>query len=165
MKEAVLEFGANLGNRESSIKNAIEAIKKLEETKVIAVSKFYETEPCGVPDKQNNYINCCAKIETSLEPYTLLGACLGIEASMGRVRTFKNASRIIDIDLLLYDTLKVCSKDLILPHPRMLERIFVLVPLLELYPSGEALGIKFDEHLKELSNNKYIKIYKDLQFL
>lgn len=150
MKEAVLEFGANLGNRESNIKSAIEAVKKLPETKVIAVSKFYETEPFGVPNKQNNYINCCAKIETNLEPHTLLGACLGIEASMGRVRTFKNASRVIDIDLILYGTLKVYSKDLILPHPRMLERTFVLVPLLELYPIGEALGIKFGNNLKDL---------------
>lgn len=150
MTEAVLEFGANLGNRRANIENAINAIKKLPETEVISVSKFYETEPFGVPDKQDNYINCCAKIRTNLEAKTLLGACLGIEASMGRIRTFKNASRVIDIDLILYGDLKMESKDLTVPHPRMLERAFVLTPLLDLYPTGEALGVNFKSNLDDL---------------
>lgn len=155
LTEAVLEFGTNLGDRKTNIKNAINAVKKLPETEVISISKFYETEPFGVPDEQNNYINCCAKIKTNLEAQTLLGACLGIEASMGRIRPFKNASRIIDIDLILYGNLKVESRDLILPHPRMLERAFVLAPLLDLYPSGEVMGISFKRNL-----NKLLKINK-----
>ena len=148
--EAVLEFGTNLGDRENNIKSAIDAVRKLPETEVISISKFYETEPFGVPDEQENYINCCAKIKTNLEAQTLLGACLGIEAAMGRIRTFKNAARIIDIDLILYGNLNIETKDLIVPHPRMLERLFVLVPLLDLYPSGNALGIKFKKNLDDL---------------
>lgn len=148
--EAVLEFGTNLGDRENNIKSAIDAVRKLPETEVISISKFYETEPFGVPDKQENYINCCAKIKTNLEAQTLLGACLGIEAAMGRIRTFKNAARIIDIDLILYGNLNIETKDLIVPHQRMLERLFVLVPLLDLYPNGNALGIKFKKNLDDL---------------
>ena len=69
---------------------------------------------------------------------------------MGRIRTFKNASRVIDIDLILYGDLKMESKDLTVPHPRMLERAFVLTPLLDLYPTGEALGINFKSNLDDL---------------
>lgn len=152
MTEAVLAFGTNLNNKLLNIKTALEAVKKLPRTKIISVSKFYETDPFDVPDKQDKYINCCAKIKTDLEPNTLLGACLGIEASMGRIRPFKNASRIIDIDLILYGNSKILSKDLVLPHPEMLKRTFVLIPLLDLYPSGDALGIEFKKSLELLSD-------------
>ena len=87
---------------------------------------------------------------TELEPQPLLGACLGIEAAMGKVRTFKNAARIIDIDLLLYGDVSMQTKDLILPHPRMLERAFVLVPLSDLYPRHCALGMDFSQALNNL---------------
>ena len=71
---------------------------------------------------------------------------------MGRIRPFKNASRIIDIDLILYGNSKILSKDLVLPHPEMLKRTFVLIPLLDLYPSGDALGIEFKKSLELLSD-------------
>ena len=152
MTEAVLAFGTNLNNKLLNIKTALEAVKKLPRTEIISVSKFYETDPFDVPDKQDKYINCCAKIKTDLEPNTLLGTCLGIEASMGRIRPFKNASRIIDIDLILYGNSKILSKDLVLPHPEMLKRTFILIPLLDLYPSGDALGIEFKKSLELLSD-------------
>lgn len=153
MKEAVIEFGSNLGNRIENINKAIKSIDSLLGTHVIGISKFYETEPVGVPDKQGNYINCCAKITTALSPHALLGACLGIEASMGRIREFKNQSRIIDIDLLLYEDFSYLSDELTVPHPRMLERAFVMIPLADLYKGKNALGIDFSQYLNNVDTN------------
>ena len=133
MSLAAISLGSNLGDRHKNIDNAIKALGSLYKTKVLAVSEKLETEPVGAPDKQNFYINCCLKIETELEPVTLLGACLGIESALGRVRSFKNAARVIDIDLLLYDDVVIDTKDLVLPHPRMYERDFVMIPLKKIW--------------------------------
>ena len=133
MSLAVVSLGSNLGDRYKNIDNAIKALNSLHKTKVLSVSEKLETEPVGAPDKQGLYINCCVKLETELEPVTLLGACLGIESAVGRVRSFKNAARIIDIDLLLYDDVVLNTKDLILPHPRMYERDFVMMPLKKIW--------------------------------
>lgn len=161
MKEAVIELGSNLGDRQRNIDAAVQALGKLPETRVIAVSEYYETAPHDVPDKQNDYINCCVKLETALLPETLLGVCLGLEAAMGRVRQYKNQARIIDVDLLLYEGENRDTKDLQLPHPRMLERAFVLVPLLDLYPSGNALGLDFSGALRAIrSHTAHINSYQ-----
>lgn len=149
MPEAVIELGSNLGNREENLKRAIDSIDLLPGTCVKKVSRYYETEPFGVPDKQDNYINCCVQISTELLPETLLGCCLGIEAAMGRVRTYKNAARIIDVDLLLYENANRLTTDLTLPHARIKERAFVMVPLKDIYPNMIALGVDFS---KEFSN-------------
>lgn len=132
MHEVFVSLGSNLGNRFENIKKALNSLNNLCQTKLVTTSKMHETEPVGVPDKQNLYINCCAKLETNLSPQAFLGACLGIESALGRVRTFKNASRIIDIDLLIYDDLIINTRELVIPHPRMYERDFVLVPLSEI---------------------------------
>lgn len=150
MTEAVIALGANIGNREDALRKAIRSIGRLPGTTVRMVSGYYETEPFEVPEPQDDYLNCCMKIMTELEPQTLLGACLGIEAAMGKVRTHKNAARIIDVDLLLYGDARIQTKDLILPHPRMLERAFVLVPLSDLYPDGSALGVEFASALEQM---------------
>ena len=164
LKEAVIELGANLGDRQRNIDAAVQALGKLPETRVIAVSKYYETAPHDVPDKKNDYINCCVKLETALLPETLLGACLGIEAAMGRVRQYKNQARIIDVDLLLYEGENRDTKDLQLPHPRMLERAFVLVPLLDLYPDGNALGLDFSGALRAIcSGVAHMNSYQEEQ--
>lgn len=159
MTEAVIELGSNLYSRKKNVESAIEAISKLPYTNIVKVSNFYETEPFGVPDKQDNYINCCVKIETDLLPETLLGCCLGIECAMGRVRTFKNAARIIDVDLLLYGDKKIDTVDLKLPHPRILERAFVLVPLSDLYLDKKTPVFDFSKQLNELDLTG-IKEYK-----
>ena len=151
--QAVIELGSNVGDRVENIRKAILSIEKLPKTKVLDVSKYYETKPFMVPDKQDDYINCCVKISTELLPHTLLGACLGIEAAMGRLRPFKNASRIIDADILLYENEKINTEDLILPHPQLLKRAFVLVPLRDLYPDMNALGIDFSGSLKDLEDD------------
>lgn len=145
LAEAVVELGSNLLDKRLNLDIAIEAMSKLPKTKIIKISSYYETEPFGVPDKQENYINCCVKIETGLEPHTLLGSLLGIEAAMGRVRTFKNAARIIDIDLLLYEDYHIKTDDLTLPHPEILKRPFVLVPLSDIYETKITPAFDFSD--------------------
>lgn len=132
MHDVFLSLGSNLGDRHENIKKALNALDGLCDTKLINTSNMYETEPFGVPNKQNLYINCCAHIKTKLSPHALLGACLGIESALGRKRTFKNEARIIDIDVLTYDNITTNTEELILPHPRMHERSFVLSPLSEI---------------------------------
>ena len=100
-------------------------------------------EHCRFLDEQNKYLNMCAIVMTELSPRALLGACLGIEAAMMRERTVKNASRLIDIDLLLYEDEECYSDELTLPHPEIKNRAFVMVPLAEIFPDKKALGYDF----------------------
>ena len=104
MKKAVIALGTNLGHRWENLSKAIRALELLPgSTTVVASSHIYETEPFETPDEQNNYLNMCIIVMTELSPHALLGACLGIEAAMGRKRKIKNGARVIDIDLLLID--------------------------------------------------------------
>ena len=128
---AFLGIGTNIGDRLQNLIDAVESLKLLPLTKVVEVSNVYETEPVGFAD-QNDFLNITVCVSTELTAHNLLGAALGIEAGMGRVRTIKNGPRIIDIDLLMYGNEEYDTKTLILPHPRMLERNFVLKPLLDL---------------------------------
>ncbi len=158
--KAVVSLGANLGNREETLKEALDCLNALCKTSVLAVSSFYETEPVEVQDVQPEYINCAAVLETELSPKALLGACLGIEAAKGRVRLGFKTARTLDIDLLLYEGYSFDEEELTVPHPRMLERAFVLVPLSELFPEGEALGVEFSQALEKLSDQRVVKYKK-----
>lgn len=126
-------IGTNIGDKVNNIENALSAINKLPNTKVTDVSAVYETEPWGYT-QQDNFYNVCAKVETGFSPNGILGACLGIEAAYGRERPFKNAPRVIDIDILLYNDMNIKTEELTIPHPRMCERAFVLVPLKDILP-------------------------------
>lgn len=131
MSIAFIGIGTNMGDRALNIKNATNALKHLPETTVLAVSNIYETEPWGLKE-QPNFLNGVIKVSTSLSPNALLGALLGIEAAMGRVREVKNGPRVLDLDLLIYDNVNLSSAELTLPHPYIMEREFVLKPLTEL---------------------------------
>jgi 2-amino-4-hydroxy-6-hydroxymethyldihydropteridine diphosphokinase len=100
---------------------------------VVASSRIWETEPVGGPD-QPDYLNVVVRIETELEPNDLLAACLRVEGSLGRLRDVRWGPRTIDVDVLLFGEVISDDPTLTLPHPRMLERAFVLLPLLELDP-------------------------------
>lgn len=128
---AYLGIGTNIGNRLQNLIDAVEALSLLPLTKVVEVSNVYETEPVGFAD-QSDFLNIVVSVSTELTAHNLLGAALGIEAGMGRVRYIKNGPRIIDVDLLMYGKEEYNTKTLVLPHPRMLERNFVLKPLLDL---------------------------------
>lgn len=133
--KAVLGLGSNQGDSRTTLRSALDALDALHSTTVTAVSSLYQTSPVGYVD-QPDFYNVVAEVETSLSPHALLGACLGIEAALGRVRTFPNAPRVIDIDLLFMGNIRSSDPELLLPHPRAMERGFVLFPLLELHPDG-----------------------------
>ena len=133
MNKVYLGIGTNIGDRNQYIKDALDAIAHLPGTEVTGVSCLYETEPWGYTE-QDSFYNVCAEVETSLSPNGILGACLGIEAALGRVRTFRYAPRVIDIDVLLYNDIHADTEELTVPHPRIQERAFVLVPLKDVLP-------------------------------
>lgn len=161
MSEAVIALGTNLGNKIENINNAIRAVARLSGVKILKASSVYETEPVDC-ESDNKFYNAAILIETSVSPAVLLGECLGIEAAMGRVRSKKNEPRIIDLDLILYEGFKSESYELTLPHPRALERAFVMAPLLELYPSGRAPGIFFGPHLRDIGMSGVEKTEKEI---
>ena len=133
MRKALIGIGSNIGDRKAHIETAIEALNHIPSVKVLRVSSLYETSPWGYVN-QDNFYNGVIEVETSLSANGLLGVCLGIEAGVGRIRGIKNGPRILDMDLLLYDGTETTTAELTLPHPRMFERDFVLIPLKELYP-------------------------------
>ena len=129
--KAYLGIGTNIGDRMQNLQDALDALNLLPLTYVTDVSNVYETDPVGY-DNQDDFLNIVVEVETELNADNLLGACLGVESGLGRIRIIKNGPRIIDIDLLLYGDEVKNTQTLILPHPRMIERNFVLKPLLDL---------------------------------
>ena len=128
-----LGFGANLGDRYGQIKRALGLIHALPATEITRLSSLYETAPAGYTE-QGSFINGVAELETTLPPDELLKALLSIENSLGRIRTVHWGPRTIDLDILFYNHLILHQHDLIIPHPAITERGFVLYPLYELAP-------------------------------
>ena len=133
---AYIALGSNMGDAAANLHEAIAALELVPGVKVKKVSGFYVTAPWGYAD-QPDFTNACCEVDTTLSPEALLGVCLGIEAGMGRVRTIKNGPRVIDLDLLLYGDEARHTQELILPHPRMWDREFVLRPLLDVSDGGK----------------------------
>ncbi len=131
MSICYLGVGSNLGDREKNIKSAVRGINRLKGTKVIKLSKIIETEPVGGPAKQGKFLNAALKIKTSLPPQTLLKKLKEIEEGLGRTKTARYGPRTIDLDILFYGDKIINRKDLVIPHPRVFERDFVLRPLSE----------------------------------
>jgi 2-amino-4-hydroxy-6-hydroxymethyldihydropteridine diphosphokinase len=127
-----LGLGTNVGERRANLRGALDELNQL--VTITAVSAIYETDPVGYAD-QPRFWNIVAAAQTTLAPVELLERIIGIEKQMGRERTFRNAPRIIDIDILLYGDAVLNEPDLELPHPRMTERAFVLAPLVEIAPN------------------------------
>ncbi len=152
MNTVILGLGTNMGDKMHNLNSAVFALSLLPKTSVIKASSVYKTAPVGFAE-QDDFYNAVVQIETELSPHAVLGACLGIEASMGRIRLQKNGPRIIDIDVLLYESYHSDSFELTLPHPRITERAFVMVPLLDLYPTGRAPGLYFSPSLKEIGQD------------
>ncbi len=126
---AYLALGSNLGDPRFNLQAAIHALWEI--VIVRRVSRVFETEPWGFLD-QPNFLNQVVEIETSLDPLSLLGEVKRIETEMGRQPTFRNGPRLIDIDILFYADWVLEEAGLVIPHPRLHERAFVLVPLAEL---------------------------------
>jgi GTP cyclohydrolase-4 len=131
MATAYLGLGSNLGDRKQNLAQALELLSK--HMVVEQVSSIYETEPVGY-EEQPLFLNAVCRISTELNPKRLLQLAKEIEIKLGRTPSFPNAPRPIDIDILLYDNEVFGSKELTVPHPRLVERAFVLVPLAEIVP-------------------------------
>jgi 2-amino-4-hydroxy-6-hydroxymethyldihydropteridine diphosphokinase len=131
MTRAFLGLGSNVGDRQAHLGHAVSRLARA--TSVTGVSAVYETEPVGLRD-QPRFLNMVVRLETELGPGELLQLARAIEAERGRARTVRNGPRTLDIDLLLYGDQRVRREGLTVPHPRMRDRAFVLVPLLELEP-------------------------------
>ncbi|MBI2846287.1 MAG: 2-amino-4-hydroxy-6-hydroxymethyldihydropteridine diphosphokinase [Chloroflexi bacterium] len=124
-------LGSNLGDRELNLLMAVERLA--DKIQVEKLSSPYETEPVGYKE-QPWFLNACCRAITQLEPFSLLAFAKEIELSMGRKPSFPNASRIIDIDIVFYGDLVMETPQLVIPHPRIDERAFVLIPLIEIAP-------------------------------
>lgn len=147
MPTAFLSLGSNLGDRLANLKRAIEKIEEPSQILVTKVSPVYETEPVG-RENQGWFLNLVLQVETSLEPFALLERLSSIEDQMGRKREKRWDSRNIDLDILLYDTRMMDSERLTIPHPRMHERRFVLVPLAQIAP--KLLHPRLKKNIEEL---------------
>jgi 2-amino-4-hydroxy-6-hydroxymethyldihydropteridine diphosphokinase len=133
VSRAFIALGSNLQQPQQQIQQAFNELASLPKTSLIKHSSLYRTAPVGY-DNQPDFINAAAEIETGLAPLELLHALLALESTHGRERLFPNAPRVLDLDLLLYDDMVMNTAELTLPHPRMHERGFVLLPLAEIAP-------------------------------
>ncbi|WP_150275609.1 2-amino-4-hydroxy-6-hydroxymethyldihydropteridine diphosphokinase [Paenibacillus tepidiphilus] len=137
--EAYIALGANLGNREGALREALHRLEQQEGIQVLRCSRIYETEPVGYLD-QPQFLNMAAALSTTLAPEVLLQVMLEIEAQLGRVRDIRYGPRTVDLDLLWFEGYSSDSQELTLPHPRMRERAFVLVPLQEVVSSKPGIS-------------------------
>jgi 2-amino-4-hydroxy-6-hydroxymethyldihydropteridine diphosphokinase len=157
---AFVALGSNLaGDLDSPASQVIRGFQSIDnilKTKLIKTSSLYQSTAVGYLD-QPDFINAVAQISTQLSPENLLEALLNIEIEAGRQRPFANAPRELDLDLLLYDDVKMQSKILTLPHPRMFERAFVLLPLAEISPNLAATGGENIVKLAQAFKNQGIK--------
>ena len=140
MHTAFIALGSNLEDPEMRVRQAIAVLAELPQSQLVSASSLYRTAPIDAAD-QPDFINAVAQLSTSLAPQSLLAALLAIESRFGRERSFRNAPRTLDLDLLLYDAQCIAEPTLVVPHPRMHQRAFVLVPLLELAPACIIPGI------------------------
>jgi 2-amino-4-hydroxy-6-hydroxymethyldihydropteridine diphosphokinase len=131
MVEAYIALGSNIGDREANIRQAFEFLKQ--KIKIAKVSGLYETKPMYM-ENQGWFLNCAAKVETKMHPKDFLGFLKGVEQKLGRKPVERNGPRIIDLDILFFGNQIVSEGGLQVPHPKMADRAFVLVPLAEIAP-------------------------------
>ena len=157
-RAAYLSLGANLGNREETLREAMRRIGAAESVELTAVSSVYETEPWGKLD-QPRFLNLAVAVETTLSPEALLALAQKIEKELGRVRHERWGARTIDIDILCFEGVERNTPELTLPHPYMTERAFVLVPLAEIAPTLTVKG-KTVEAWRQATEDQGIVLYK-----
>jgi 2-amino-4-hydroxy-6-hydroxymethyldihydropteridine diphosphokinase len=161
MNEAQLALGSNIGDRERYLKDAILSLHEHSSIEVEKISSIYETDPIGYKD-QNAFLNMVLSVGTDLTAIQLLREMQKIEKSLGRKRDIKWGPRTLDLDILLFNHENIETEQLIIPHPRMLERSFVLIPLHEIEPnisipnSKQPLSVIIDQ----LTDKKGVRIWK-----
>lgn len=145
MNTAYLALGSNLGERRDHLAGALTQLQATGVVEITRLSSVYETAPVGIRD-QPDFFNLVTEVRTTLSPEALLERCLQVEANLGRVRRERWGPRTIDLDVLWFNGISLSSSSLTLPHPRMIERAFVLAPLAEIAPhleiDGETVGAR-----------------------
>lgn len=163
MREVVcyIGIGSNLGDGRQNCRDAVTLLGKVPGVRVLSVSSCYRTEPVGIAE-QSWFINAVAEVKTSLSARELLREMLSIEKIMGRKREVKGGPRVIDLDILLYGQEVIADEDLIVPHPEMHKRRFVLEPFNEIasFVIHPAFGVSIRGLLERLSDNKIVKMIR-----
>ncbi|RKD32972.1 2-amino-4-hydroxy-6-hydroxymethyldihydropteridine diphosphokinase [Thermohalobacter berrensis] len=157
MAKAYLGLGSNIGDKKYYIDSALKFLNENENINVTKVSSYYETEPVGYKE-QDCFLNVVAKIETSFSPYDLLEYCNHIEQKLKRKRLIRWGPRTIDIDILLYENFTSDDEKLTIPHPRMTERAFVMIPLYEIAQDLVIEGKSIKEIVENLEGEEINKI-------
>lgn len=160
---AFLSLGSNQGDRFECLMSALRELSISPNVKIDLVSSIYETDPVGYTN-QANFLNMAVKISTSLTANNLLQLCLNIESKMGRVREFRWGPRIIDLDILLYNNENIEMEALQVPHPRLIERAFVLIPLVEIdrnlkLPHSDTPLVKI---LDEIPDKEGVRLWRQI---
>jgi 2-amino-4-hydroxy-6-hydroxymethyldihydropteridine diphosphokinase len=158
--QVYIGIGSNVGNKRENFFEAVARLAKLPDTRVLKESSLYESEPLG--DAKEWYVNGAVEIETRLKPDMLLKKLKNIERSMGRKKVKKRwGARVIDLDIVLYDSAVVKKKTLRIPHPEMSSRKFVLIPLSEIAPQvvHPELGVTISELLIKIKDDKKIHLF------
>jgi len=141
-QRAFVALGSNLGERGAHLRGALEALRATPGVRVLHATDPIETEPVGGPPGQRRFLNAVVELETTLAARALLGELLRIERTAGRVRAQRNGPRTLDLDLLFYGEERIDEPGLIVPHPRLEERVFVLRPLAQLAPDRRLSGCR-----------------------
>ncbi|PYZ95404.1 2-amino-4-hydroxy-6-hydroxymethyldihydropteridine diphosphokinase [Alteribacter lacisalsi] len=159
-RKAWIGIGSNIGDRLSHISSAVDELKKNPEITFEKISSIYETDPVGYTD-QNPFLNAVFRIDTSLSPLGLLDVLQKTEHGLGREREIRWGPRTIDLDILMYNDENIELERLIVPHPRMQERSFVLIPLKEIEPDLRLPGgTHIDTCLHDLSDKEGVRKWK-----
>jgi len=157
--DAYIALGSNIGNRLGYIQKAIKAICKLENTCVVKVSEIYETNPVGYVE-QDKFLNMVIMIKTCFTPFELLEKLQEIEHMLKRKRVIHWGPRTIDLDILIFDGITLHDPKLTIPHPEMLKRAFVLIPLKDIAPDIKFYGNTIDFYIKTCDDKDTINIFK-----
>jgi 2-amino-4-hydroxy-6-hydroxymethyldihydropteridine diphosphokinase len=153
---AFIGLGANLGDPKRQVREAFRELDAIPHTRVVRTSSLYRSEPLGYAE-QPGFVNAVAQVETGLPAERLLAELHAIEARHGRSRSFANAPRTLDLDLLLFANAIIDTEGLQVPHPRMHERAFVLLPLLEIAPEISVPGQGLARALSEKCKNQGVE--------
>lgn len=157
MSKAYLGLGSNVGDKKANLEKAIQLLEDNKSVIVIKKSSYYETEPVGYKE-QDWFLNMVVEIETSFEPEDLLEYCQWIEKELKRKRIVRWGPRTIDVDILVYEDYESNDEMLTIPHPRICERAFVMIPLHEIAPALKIKGKSIEELLKNFKGEEIKKI-------
>ncbi len=155
-----IAIGSNMGDRKKNLLDSIKHIEDINQTKLILVSKIYETDPVGFED-QDLFLNMAIKIESIHSPHEILNYLQKIETTMKRKRIIHLGPRTIDLDILLCNDSIINSESLIIPHPRMHERVFVLMPLKDIFPDYTYNGVAIQSLIKNCKDTLGVNCFRN----